>query len=99
MCSEEGTALVNKSQKEGLKEISITSWQGKKLRTPMRAVSESSCSSVLEGEHSVSCCHRRAEKSYIHNVKDSVPHRLESCSITYRLCDFGDTNICVIGLL
>ena len=48
VCSEEGTALVNKSQKEGLKEISITSWQGKKLRTPMRAVSESSYSSVLE---------------------------------------------------
>lgn len=28
--SEEGTALVNKSQKEGLKEISIASWQGEK---------------------------------------------------------------------
>ena len=48
VCSEEGTALVNKSQKEGLKEISITGWQAKKLRTPMRAVSESSYSSVLE---------------------------------------------------
>lgn len=29
VCSEEGTALVNKSQKEGLKEISITGWQAK----------------------------------------------------------------------
>ena len=48
VCSEEGAALVNKSQKEGLKEISIASWQGKNLRTPMRAVSESSESSVLE---------------------------------------------------
>ena len=48
VCSEEGTALVNKSQKEGLKEISIISWQGNKLRTPMRAVFESSYSSVLE---------------------------------------------------